>query len=67
MLFRAFGMFGLGGFFLLISPPLRESLMDDMNAIGVYLNERAPWSYCALAVAAVVGAMFWIHRASQPR
>lgn len=67
MLLRAISMFGLGAFFLVISPPLRESLLDQLAAIAVYLNDREPWSYCALLFAAVGMAMLWVHRASQPR
>jgi hypothetical protein len=66
MLYRAFCMFGLGAFFLLISPPLRESLWERIAAIVAYLAERAPWSYCALVVTALALTMVWIHRASRP-
>jgi hypothetical protein len=67
MLLRALGTFGLGAFFLVISPPLRETALDQLTAIALYLNDREPWSYCALLFAAVGVAMLWVHRASQPR
>jgi len=67
MLLRVLGMFGLGAFFLAISPPLRERALDQLAAIAIYLEEREPWSYCALLFAAVGVAMLWVHRASQPR
>ncbi len=67
MLYRAFTMFGLGAFFLVISPPLRQSAGDQIAAMVAFVEERGPWSYCALAVAALAVSMLWIHRASHPR
>jgi hypothetical protein len=67
MLYRAFSMFGLGAFFLAISPPLRESLVGQISAIALYLDDHGPWSYCALTMGALGAAMLWIHRASQHR
>lgn len=67
MLFRALGTFGLGAFFLVISPPLRETVADQIAATVAFVEERGPWSYCALALAGLAFTMVWIHRASHPR
>jgi hypothetical protein len=64
---RAFSIFGLGGIFLVVSPELRGSVMDEIQALGVFLNNHSPLSYLCVGAAALGGAMFWVYRAAQPR
>ena len=58
---------GLGIVFLLVSPVLRGTVMDEIDAIGHFLNAHSPLSYVLLGVAGLGGAMVWVYRAAQPR
>jgi hypothetical protein len=64
---KVLGAFGLGLLFLAISPELRGSLMELIDAIANYLNDHSPVSYICVGVAGLIGAMIWIYRAAQPR
>ena len=64
MLFRALGAFGLGIAFLIVSPSLRDTVMDLISAAAAYVQDNGPASYCVLALAGLGAAMAWIHHAS---
>ncbi len=66
-MFRILGMFGLGIGFVLISPGLRRSLMDDFEAFGNAMSEYSPLSYVGLGLLILAGLMFMVYRAAQPR
>jgi hypothetical protein len=65
-MFRALGMFGLGFLFLAISPGLRGSLVGNAQAFATFVEQNSPLSYVGLALVALAGLMFMVHRASQP-
>jgi F0F1-type ATP synthase membrane subunit c/vacuolar-type H+-ATPase subunit K len=66
-MFRALGMFGLAGAFLLISPELRTSVWDEIDAAGKLLQYYSPLSYFGVGLAILAGAMYWVYRSAQPR
>ncbi|HLH18091.1 MAG TPA: hypothetical protein VKX45_12780 [Bryobacteraceae bacterium] len=66
-MFRALGMFGLAGAFLLISPELRASVWDTIDAAGKLLESHSPLSYVGVGIAILAGAMYWVYRSAQPR
>ena len=66
-MFRALGTFGLGILFIAVSPPLRQSLMNDADAIQTKIVNNSPWSYVGIALAILALLMFGLHRAAQPR
>ena len=66
-MWRIIGLFGLGFAFLMISPELRGTVMDGIHGLGNYLAANSPTSYVCVGVTALVGAMFWVYRAAQPR
>ncbi|MGA2117552.1 MAG: hypothetical protein ABSH56_22675 [Bryobacteraceae bacterium] len=47
---RAFGILGLGGSFLAISPKLRDDLFSGVHKLTGTLNEYSPYSYIAVAL-----------------
>ena len=62
-----FGLVGMGGGFLLISPPLRESLWDTVSKGQTLMNTNEPYSGIALGVSLVLGLGFYMYRCSLPR
>lgn len=64
---RALGSFGLGILFLIVSPALRGSVMDVLNAIGNWVQVYSPLSYVGIGIAILAGLMFCLYRAAQPR
>jgi hypothetical protein len=64
---RAIGIFGLGILFLVISPPLRASLIEQFTKLQTTMIENAPWSYLEAGVVLLVALMIWIRRANQPK
>lgn len=64
---RAFGSCGLGIIFLLISPALRESVMNTIAAVGKQIQIYSPFSYVGIAIAVVGILMILLYRAAQPR
>ena len=66
-MFRVIGTFGLGGAFLLISPELRGTVIDGINACARFLDVHSPLSYVGVGVVILLGGMVWIYRAAQPR
>jgi hypothetical protein len=66
-LLRVLGTFGLAVTFLVISPALRETLLDGANYLSRVLTQNSPGSYVAVGMLLLAGAMFGVYRASQPR
>ncbi len=64
---RALGMFGLAGAFLAISPELRTSVWEAIQAAGKLLEFYSPLSYLVVALAMMAGAMYWVYRSARPR
>ena len=64
---RILGCFGLGIIFLIISPALRESIVQGMDSGLHGLEFYSPWSYVGVALCMLLGAMAFIYRAAQPR
>jgi len=64
---RIMGTIGLGILFVLISPALRETIVEEAQACQVAMANNSPGSYIALGVAILLGMMFALHRAAQPR
>ena len=64
---RVLGIGGLGLLFVLISPPLRVSLMDEADHLQQTIITNSPWSYVAIGLGALGLVMFAVHRAAQPR
>jgi hypothetical protein len=61
------GIGGLGLLFVLISPPLRVSLMDEASDLQQTIITNSPWSYVAIGLGVLGLVMFSVHRAGQPR
>jgi len=62
-----FGLVGLGGGFLWISPPLRESLMQACDHGQLWMQQNQPYSYVGLGVVAIVALGMYMYRCAQPR
>lgn len=52
---RMIGIGGMAGGFLLISPPLRQSLSEAAASAYAWLNCYSPYSFMAVGVAGVAG------------
>jgi hypothetical protein len=63
---RVLGTFGLGIVFVVISPALRQSLLNDVDTVQKAIGDNSPWSYVAIGVAVLCGVMYSLHRAAQP-
>jgi hypothetical protein len=64
---RFFGMFGLAMLFLMISPKLRGSLLEDYHTIQKTVELYSPVSYIGIGVLILAGLMYGLYRSSQPR
>lgn len=64
---RALGCFGLGILFLAVSPELRNTVLDVLNAAGHQIEIYSPISYVGIGLAILGGLMFCLYRAAQPR
>jgi hypothetical protein len=64
---RFFGMFGLAMLFLMISPKLRGSLLEDYHTIQKTVELYSPASYIGIGVLILAGLMYGLYRSSQPR
>jgi hypothetical protein len=54
---RAIAMFGFGALFLLISPPLRESVLFGLGQMMLAISKYSPYSYIGLALVLGAGAV----------
>jgi len=64
--FTMFGLVGLGGGFLYISPPLRASLADACGNGQHLLEVYQPYSYVGLGAATLVALVVYMYRCAQP-
>lgn len=64
---RVFGMCGLGILFLVISAPLRQTVVDDAAALQKAIGENSPWSWVGIGAGVLALLMFACYRAAQPR
>jgi len=64
---RALSMFALGGGFLMISPKLRLTLMDNLNTGVISMDAHAPYSYAGLVMLILLCFFFSLSRGAQPR
>ena len=61
------GFLGLGGGFLVISPPLRDSLMDAVGHGQQLVEAHEPYSYVGIGAVLLVMFCRYMYRCSQPR
>ena len=47
---RALGLFGFTGGFLVVSPGLRQNLIDVVSVSSSFIQGHSPYSYIGLAV-----------------
>ena len=52
---RALSLFGFTGGFLVISPQLRQSLVDLANSSAGFVQNHSPYSYVGIALLAFGG------------
>jgi hypothetical protein len=64
---RVLGTFGLGILFVAVSPPLRQSLINDADALQTKIVNNEPWSYIGIAIGILAMLMVGLYRAAQPR
>ncbi len=64
---RALGCFGLGILFLAISGELRTSVLDVLEGLSHTVDAHSPLSYVVIGVGVLVGLMFCLYQAAQPR
>ena len=53
---RVIGLFGFAGAFLMISPALRNTVLDAVNISMVVIEQYSPYSYFAAAALVFGGA-----------
>jgi len=64
---RALGLFGFTGGFLVISPQLRQTLVDGaMSSLGI-VQQYSPYSYIAAILAVLGGVSLVLVSGSAPR
>jgi uncharacterized membrane protein (DUF106 family) len=64
---RAFGIFGLGIVFLMISPKLRDQVQSVIGVGVTTMDTYAPYSYAAGVIAVLVTLIVSFNRGSQAR
>jgi hypothetical protein len=57
----------LGSLFLIISPKIRQNLLDGIGSIAHQFELHAPYSYVAGVVLVLLVFMMSLHRGAQPR
>jgi hypothetical protein len=61
------GLLGMGGGFLWISPPLRQSVSEACGRGQDLLQANQPYSYVGVGAVVVVMLGFYMYRCAQPR
>jgi len=61
------GFIGLGALFLVISPKIRQTVLDAIGAIDHEFEVYAPYSYVAGVVMILLMLIISFHRGAQPR
>ena len=64
---RALGMFGFTGGFLIISPQLRQTVMDAMASTAIFVQSHSPYSYAGIVLLAFGGVTVTLVSGSSPR
>jgi hypothetical protein len=61
------GFVGLGGLFFVISPTIRQTVLDGIGSIGQQFELYAPYSYVAGVVLVLTLLMMSFYRGAQQR
>ena len=64
---RAVALLGLTGGFLVISPKLRDAVVDTFAEFSTTLEQHSPYSYVGVGVAVFIGLWYYFSRGSAPR
>lgn len=64
---RALGLFGFTGGFLVVSPGLRQNLIDAVSVSSIFLQSHSPYSYIGLAVVGMGAVTLILVSGSNPR
>jgi hypothetical protein len=64
---RALGLFGFTGGFLVISPELRQTLVDLANSGMIFVQSHSPYSYAGIALVAFGGVTVTVVSGSRLR
>lgn len=64
---RALGLCGFAGVFLLISPQLREAVVDRAGSSITLMHQYSPYSYVGLVLVILGGATVTLVSGSTPR
>jgi hypothetical protein len=64
---RFLALSGMGGGFLIISPPFRMSVFMGLGAGVAKLNEYSPWSYIVLGCLLLGAAAYSVYAPVRPR
>ena len=64
---RALGLFGFTGGFLVISPQLRQALVDLASGGVSFVQNHSPYSYVGIALVAFGGVTVTLVSGSSPR
>jgi hypothetical protein len=65
--FTLFGFLGMAGGFLVISPALRNSLVDTVGQGQQLIQANEPYSYFGIGAVVILGFCRYMYRCSQPR
>ena len=64
---RIMGCIGLGAVFLVVSPAIRQTVLDAIGGIDHEFEVCAPYSYVAGVVMVLLILIMSFHRGAQPR
>lgn len=64
---RVLGLFGFTGGFLMISPNLRQTLMDSMANSASFVEHHSPYSYIGIVLLVFGGVTVTLVSGSRPR
>ena len=64
---RAVCLIGMAGGFLVISPNLRDSVLDTFSQAATGLEDYSPYSYVGLGFAIFVGLLYYFSRGHAAR
>ena len=62
---RFFGIVGMGGGFLLLSPKLREVVGHGMDGAAAAMNDYSPFSYIGAAIGLFAMLTLFMHKAGR--
>ena len=64
---RVLGLFGFTGGFLVVSPGLRQSLIDAVSIGSSFIQSHGPYSYIGLGVVGMGAVTLILASGSNPR